>query len=80
MIQKRPHLAGDLSDVARFLEKVIVALLEPFGCGRLGIAGHIEDLYTGTQQDDLLCEPMAVHLRHDDVRKQEMDLGSMVPA
>jgi hypothetical protein len=67
-------------DVTRFLEKVLVPLrVEPLEGWRLDIARHIEDLYTGTEHDDLLCEPMAIHLRHDDVRQQEMDLVTVVP-
>lgn len=79
MIQKRPDLARHLSNVTRFLEKVIVTLrVEPLEGWGVDVAGHIENLYAWTQYDDLLCEHMAIHLRHDDVRQQEMDFIPMM--
>jgi hypothetical protein len=66
-------------DVTRFLEKVIVTLrLEPPKGRGLDVAGHIENLYAWTQYDDLLCEHMAIHLGHDDVRQQEKDFVPMM--
>jgi hypothetical protein len=58
---------------------VIVTLrVESLERWRLDITGHIENLYAWTQYDDLLCEHMAIHLGHDDVRQQEMDFVPMM--